>query len=132
MDFEEQRKALGDFIRSQRQLANLSLRQMAALADISNPYLSQIERGMHQPSVQVLRSLAHALDVSAETLLAHAGLLAEEDSSDRPSTEHAIKSDPRLNAQQKTALLAVYRSYCAANEANDPGTTRGDATSTDR
>jgi transcriptional regulator with XRE-family HTH domain len=129
MDFEEQRKALGEYIRSQRKLANLSLRQMAALADISNPYLSQIERGLHQPSVQVLRSLAHALDLSAETLLAHAGLLADEEGADRPNTEHAIKSDPRLNAQQKTALLAVYRSYCEANEASTPGHAAGAATS---
>ena len=116
MELEQQRKALGDFIRSQRKLANLSLRQMAALADISNPYLSQIERGLHQPSVQVLRSLAAALDLSAGTLLAQAGLLGDADTPGGGGTEEAIRGDPRLNAQQKTALLAVYRSYCAANE----------------
>ena len=68
--WEAQMQALGSFIRSQRKLANLSLRQLAELTSLSNPYLSQIERGQHQPSVRVLRSLADALNVSAETLLA--------------------------------------------------------------
>src|SRR5690349_16368092 len=72
--WDAQMKALGSFIRSQRKLANLSLRQLAELTSLSNPYLSQIERGLHQPSVRVLRSLADALNVSAETLLAQAGL----------------------------------------------------------
>jgi transcriptional regulator with XRE-family HTH domain len=118
VDFEARRFALGAFIRSQRELANLSLRQMAALADISNPYLSQIERGLHEPSVHVLRSIAQALNLSAETLLAQAGLL---DGSDGRSpgidTVEAIRSDTRLTDQQRQALLAVYRSYCADNEA---------------
>src|ERR1039457_1385388 len=70
-----QREALGAFIRSQRKLANLSLRQLAELTSLSNPYLSQIERGLHQPSVRVLKLLSTALNVSAETLLAEAGLL---------------------------------------------------------
>ena len=67
--WERQREALGSYIRSQRKLANLSLRQLADLAKVSNPYLSQIERGLHAPSVRVLRSIAEALDLSAETLL---------------------------------------------------------------
>jgi transcriptional regulator with XRE-family HTH domain len=99
-------------------MANLSLRQMATLADISNPYLSQIERGLHEPSVHVLRSIAQALNLSAETLLAQAGLL---DGSDRRppggDTVEAIRSDTRLTDQQKQALLAVYQSYCDDNEA---------------
>jgi transcriptional regulator with XRE-family HTH domain len=115
MEFEQQRRALGEFIRSQRKLANLSLRQMAALADISNPYLSQIERGLHQPSVQVLRSLADALNVSAETLLGHAGLIDSAGAGGRPATEEAINSDPDLLDEQKSALLAVYRSYRQLN-----------------
>jgi transcriptional regulator with XRE-family HTH domain len=118
VDFEARRSALGAFIRSQREMANLSLRQMAALADISNPYLSQIERGLHEPSVHVLRSIARALNLSAETLLAQAGLLDGSDG--RPpggDTVEAIRSDTRLTDQQKHALLAVYRSYCAGNEA---------------
>src|SRR5579863_5573954 len=69
---DQQRKALGAFIRTQRELANLSLRRMAAIAEVSNPYLSQIERGLHEPSVHILRSIAQALNLSAETLLEHA------------------------------------------------------------
>lgn len=114
--FESQRRSLGAFIRSQRELANLSLRQMATLADISNPYLSQIERGMHEPSVHVLRSIAHALNVSAETLLEQAGLLRS-DIPCEPGTEAAIRADQQLKDHQKLALLAVYRSYCDTNAA---------------
>jgi transcriptional regulator with XRE-family HTH domain len=110
-------KALGEFIRSQRRLANLSLRQLAELTKLSNPYLSQVERGLHQPSVKVLRALADALNVSAETLLAQAGLLDSE-SGDRASSqespvEAAIRADQRLGDEQKAALLAVYRSMAA-------------------
>jgi transcriptional regulator with XRE-family HTH domain len=107
-------QALGGYIRSQRELANLSLRDLAARTNVSNPYLSQIERGLHAPSVRVLRAIASALNVSAESLLAQAGLL---DGSDVPrsTTEQAIRSDPALAAEQKRALLAVYRSYVAEN-----------------
>ena len=115
--WDAQMKALGSFIRSQRKLANLSLRQLADLSSLSNPYLSQIERGLHQPSVRVLRLLADALNVSAETLLAEAGLLehaanqARDDAGERPgSVESVIRSDARLDDEQKAALLAVYRS----------------------
>ncbi len=73
--WDTQLQALGSFIRSQRKLANLSLRQLAEMTSLSNPYLSQIERGLHQPSVRVLKLISEALDVSAETLLAQAGLL---------------------------------------------------------
>jgi transcriptional regulator with XRE-family HTH domain len=121
-DFEARRSALGAFIRSQRELANLSLRQMAALADISNPYLSQIERGLHEPSVHVLRSIARALNLSAETLLAQAGLLdGSEARAGGGDTVRAIRSDDGLTDQQKQALLAVYQSYCAANRAAGEG-----------
>ena len=123
--FESQRRSLGAFIRSQRELANLSLRQMAALADISNPYLSQIERGMHEPSVHVLRSIAHALNVSAETLLEQAGLLRS-DIPCEPGTEAAIRADQQLKDHQKLALLAVYRSYCDTNAAQGPAPSASD------
>jgi transcriptional regulator with XRE-family HTH domain len=110
-------KALGGFIRSQRKLANLSLRQLAELSSLSNPYLSQIERGLHQPSVRVLRLLADALNVSAETLLAEAGLLEHaadqargDAAGDLGSVESVIRADARLDDEQKAALLAVYRS----------------------
>jgi transcriptional regulator with XRE-family HTH domain len=114
--WDVQMKALGSFIRSQRKLANLSLRQLAELTSLSNPYLSQIERGLHQPSVRVLRLLADALNVSAETLLAEAGLLehgadAAHDGAEGPgSVESVIRADARLDDEQKAALLAVYRS----------------------
>lgn len=110
-------EALGEFIRSQRRLANLSLRDLAEKTNVSNPYLSQLERGLHEPSVRVLKSIAQALNVSAETLLAQAGLLegATEDDGAAPETEAAIKADPRLSEAQKQALLSVYRSYLAEN-----------------
>jgi transcriptional regulator with XRE-family HTH domain len=111
-------ESLGEFIRSQRRLANLSLRELADRTHVSNPYLSQIERGLHEPSVRVLKAIADALNVSAETLLAQAGLLDdtdEVDDAEGASTEAAIRGDADLTDEQKTALLAVYRSYVAAN-----------------
>ena len=115
-------EALGAFIRSQRKLANLSLRQLADMTTLSNPYLSQIERGLHQPSVRVLKLLSGALNVSAETLLAQAGLLdqaageqaAAADETPPTSVEAAINADERLADEQKAALLAVYRSMLRA------------------
>jgi transcriptional regulator with XRE-family HTH domain len=113
---DTQMEALGDFIRRQRKLANLSLRQLAERTRLSNPYLSQIERGLHQPSMRVIKVISEALNVSAETLLTHAGLLrradAEPDSGspETPSVERAIDADPRLSDQQKSALISVYRS----------------------
>ena len=107
--WQSQLEALGGFIRTQRKLANLSLRELASMTDLSNAYLSQVERGMHEPSVRVLRSIAQALDLSANTVLAQAGLL-DESASPRP-TEEAIRADPVLSDEQKHALLAVYRSY---------------------
>jgi len=116
-------ESLGAFIREKRKLANLSLRQLAERTTLSNPYLSQIERGLHQPSVRVLKLLSGALNVSAETLLAQAGLLdsaasgmADGDGAARPgkpasaSVESAINADERLAEEQKAALLAVYHS----------------------
>jgi transcriptional regulator with XRE-family HTH domain len=110
-------EALGSFIRSQRKLADLSLRELAERTRVSNPYLSQVERGLHEPSVRVLKAIAQALNVSAETLLAQAGLLEDESDADgeQPGTEMAIRADPDLTDEQKTALLTVYRSYVAAN-----------------
>ena len=106
--------ALGQFIRVQRQLAKLSLRELAERARVSNPYLSQVERGMHEPSVRVLSAIAAALGLSAETLLTEAGLLDDHDDPPR-ETESAIRADSALTAEQKDALLAVYHSYVAAN-----------------
>lgn len=119
--WRHQLEALGEFIRSQRKLAQLSLRDLAERTQVSNPYLSQIERGLHEPSVRVLRSIAKALNVSAETLLAQAGLLEEENgegvaTNGGGDTEAAIRADALLTDGQKEALLAVYRSYVAANK----------------
>lgn len=107
------RKALGEFIRAQRRLANLSLRQLAEVAKVSNPYLSQIERGIYKPSAEVLKGIAQALHISAESVYAQAGLLDDEDRGERGSTnvEEAIRLDPRLSNDQKKALIAVYRGF---------------------
>ena len=113
-----QLKALGSFIRSQRELARLSLRELSDRTKVSNPYLSQIERGLHEPSIRVLKAIAEALDVSAETLLAHAGLLEDEDAAgedggERPAVESAIRADPVRSDAPTDALIAVYRSFIA-------------------
>jgi len=106
-------KAVGEFIRSQRRLADLSLRQLSALAQVSNPYLSQIERGIHKPSAEVLKGIADALQISAETLYARAGLLNENagEAHDRPTVEQAIRMDPGLTTEQKKSLIRVYKSF---------------------
>lgn len=116
--WKAQMEALGGFIRAQRQVANLSLREMARMTDVSNAYLSQVERGLHQPSVRVLRSVADALNVSAETLLTQAGLIdenapdtPEEPAPGPPRTVAAILADPALTPEQREALLSVYRSF---------------------
>jgi transcriptional regulator with XRE-family HTH domain len=101
-------KGLGEFIRAQRQLADLSLRQLAELANVSNPYLSQVERGLYKPSAQVLKGIADALQVSAQSMYTRAGLL--DDDGDTPSgVEMAIRTDVKLTTDQKETLLRVYR-----------------------
>ena len=117
--WDSQMEALGEFIRRRRKLANLSLRQLAEKTRLSNPYLSQIERGLHQPSMRVIKLISEALNVSAETLLTHAGLLHHADGEsmaapDTPSVEQAIEADLRLSDQQKAALISVYRSMLGA------------------
>jgi transcriptional regulator with XRE-family HTH domain len=124
-----QMEALGAYIRSQRELAHLSLRQMAELTRLSHPYLSQVERGVHQPSVRVLKAIAEALNVSAETLLAQAGLFAAAaepaaaaaaaeagEAAALPQVAEVIKADPRLTEAQKAALIAVYASMLRDDE----------------
>ena len=104
---------LGAFIRQQRERSAISRRKLAEQAGISNPYLSQIERGLRRPSGEILKSIARALYLPAEALYERAGLLDERDV---PTVETAIKDDPVLNAKQKEALVEVYRSFTAANE----------------
>ncbi|MBU3689493.1 MAG: transcriptional regulator [Acidimicrobiales bacterium mtb01] len=118
-DWSNRLGVLGATIRRQRQLAQMSLRQLAELAQVSNPYLSQIERGLHEPSVRVVRSIAKALNVSAEELLGDAGML-DDDAASEPvssSTEDAIQADAALTDEQKDSLVSVYRAYRAANGA---------------
>ncbi len=108
---------LGSFIRDQRTAAEMSLRDLASRSDVSNPYLSQVERGLHEPSVRVLRSIAKALNISAETLMVQAGLIdGAGPDQPPPSVATAIMADDRLSNDQKTALLAVYRSYIARDD----------------
>lgn len=104
-------KTLGEFIRLQRGLAQLSLRQLSELSEVSNAYLSQVERGLYTPSAQVLKSVAKALDLSAETLYARAGLLDEDEAEPPTDVEHAIRIDDRLTTEQKEALIGVYRGF---------------------
>ena len=106
--------ALGDFIRSQRRLAELSQRELAKLADLSDAYLSQLERGLHEPSVRVVNGLSSALNVPAEKLLNFLG--RDRDAGDQPvSTEATILTDDALTDMQKQSLLDVYRAFIAAN-----------------
>jgi transcriptional regulator with XRE-family HTH domain len=109
-------KSLGEFIRSQRGLANLSLRQLAEVARVSNPYLSQVERGIYKPSAEILKSIADALNISAETLFAKAGLLEEPEAHDPPDVEDAVRMDSRLTSEQKKTLLEVYRNFVAGSQ----------------
>ena len=106
--------ALGDFIRSQRRLAELSQRELAKLADLSDAYLSQLERGLHEPSVRVVNGLSSALNVPAEKLLRFLG--RDRPEADVVSTESAIQTDEALTDPQKQSLLDVYRAFIAAND----------------
>jgi transcriptional regulator with XRE-family HTH domain len=101
---------VGEFIRLQREIADLSLRQLADLADVSNAYLSQVERGLYHPSGQVLKGIADALHISAEELYTRAGLL-DEAARRAPDVEEAIRLDERLTPEQKDALLRVYQGF---------------------
>lgn len=105
---------LGDFLREQRRTAQLSLRQLADAAGVSNPYLSQIERGLRKPSAEILQQLAKALRISAETLYVQAGILDERD---REETEvrSVILADPTINERQKQVLLQIYESFRKEN-----------------
>ena len=107
--------ALGEFIKSQRRIADLSQRELARLADVSDAYLSQLERGLHEPSVRVLNGLAQALNVPSDKLLAYLG--RHDDAAAERSTESAIATDDRLTDTQKQSLLDLYRAFIAANDA---------------
>jgi len=106
---------LGEYLREQRTSAKLSLRQLAEQTGVSNPYLSQIERGLRRPSAEVLQALAKALRVSAETLYVRAGIL-DPDNGEARSVELAILADTGLTERQKQSLLDVYSSFRSANQ----------------
>lgn len=112
---------LGEFIRAQRRLAELSQRELAKIANVSDAYVSQLERGLHEPTVKVLRSIAHALDIRANTILQYAGWLdgtvgPDGQIDDEISVEAAIRADMRLSSQQKQALLGVYRGFVESDD----------------
>jgi transcriptional regulator with XRE-family HTH domain len=110
---------LGGFIRDQRRMARLSLRKLSELAGISNPYLSQIERGLRKPSAEILQAIARALRISAETLYVRAGILeAREGNSDLMSE---ILRDTTITERQKQVLIEIYRSFQRSAEAGAPG-----------
>lgn len=109
-----QLEALGELIRKQRHQAELTLRDLAERANVSNPYLSQIERGLHEPSVRVLKAIAGALNLSAESLLVQAGVLEGTDPDAPPkqvTVEEAVNKDDKLSPDQKSALMSVYKSF---------------------
>ncbi|MET9687252.1 MULTISPECIES: helix-turn-helix domain-containing protein [Streptomyces] len=110
---------LGEYLREQRRQAQLSLRQLAEQAGVSNPYLSQIERGLRKPSADILQQLAKALRISAETLYVQAGILDERDP-DEVETRAVILADPSINERQKQVLLQIYESFRKENALDVP------------
>ncbi|MFF4153346.1 helix-turn-helix domain-containing protein [Streptomyces sp. NPDC001651] len=119
---------LGEYLREQRRTAQLSLRQLADAAGVSNPYLSQIERGLRKPSAEVLQQVAKALRISAETLYVRAGILDAERDRDEVETRAVILADPTLNERQKQVLLQIYESFRKENGFGiSPETTEADA-----
>ncbi|WP_237536746.1 helix-turn-helix transcriptional regulator [Streptomyces sp. SID5785] len=121
--------SLGEYLREQRRTAQLSLRQLADAAGVSNPYLSQIERGLRKPSAEVLQQVAKALRISAETLYVRAGILDAERERDEVETRAVILADPSLDERQKQVLLQIYESFrkenAAARAERSPGETEG-------
>lgn len=111
-------ESLGEYLKEQRLGSSLSLRQLAEQAGVSNPYLSQIERGLRKPSAEVLQQIAKALRISAETLYIRAGILNPDDAVGS-SVEAAVLADSGLNERQKKALLDVYSSFIALNRDED-------------
>ena len=116
----EQRRDIGGFIREQRTLAELSVRRLAEIAGVSNPYLSQIERGLRKPSADILQQLARALEVSAETMYIQAGMLDDRVETPTATLETAIRNARELTEDQRKALLSVYRSFVGGSAKQTP------------
>jgi transcriptional regulator with XRE-family HTH domain len=127
--------SVGEYLAEQRRHAQLSLRQLSDLAGVSNPYLSQIERGLRKPSADVLQQLAKALRISAETLYVRAGILDPDDSTDgarrASGVVDAVLLDPALNERQKRVLLDVYGSFVRENTPDTAVATPAQAAATD-
>lgn len=119
---------LGDFIRDQRDQAQMSLRQLAKAADVSNPYLSQVERGLRKPSAEILGRIAQGLRISAETLYVQAGILAQRAGDDTVTT--AIAADRTITERQRTTLLQIYAAFQSENAAAT-STTASDSSDAD-
>jgi transcriptional regulator with XRE-family HTH domain len=113
----ERLSELGAFIREQRENARLSVRKLSELAEVSNPYLSQIERGLRRPSAEILQQIARGLEISSETLYVRAGIL---DPREYAGLEGAIRSDTRLTEAQKQAMVSVYRSFVGTDPPDEP------------
>ena len=109
----DQQSPLGEIIRRQRELNALSMRRFADMVGISNPYMSQIERGLREPSEKVLDAIARSLDLSADALYEQAGM-TDSDEDEEPAVRVAIREDPRLNARQRRALFEVYDAFVGA------------------
>ena len=114
---------LGDYLKEQRVAAALSLRELAEQSGVSNPYLSMVERGVRNPSAQVLQQIAKALHISAEQLYIRAGLLSVTDDA-QASVQLAVLNDPRLTEEQKSSLLDLYASYVHDDDARGPAAER--------
>jgi transcriptional regulator with XRE-family HTH domain len=113
-EMEQRWRDVGDFIREQRRMAELSLRRLSDMAGVSNPYLSQIERGLRRPSAEILQQIARALQISAETLYIRAGFLEEDDGAEA-DLRQAIRADRILTETQKATLIRVYESFLLEN-----------------
>ena len=112
---EHDESSFGEYIRRQRELHELTMRQLADMVGISNPYLSQIERGLREPSERVLESIAANLEMSADALKRHRGRRAEADDDQESVVVAAIRADKALSASQRKALIEVYESFIRAN-----------------
>ena len=128
-DIDRRWQDLGQFIREQRSVAQLSLRKLSELADVSNPYLSQIERGLRHPSAEILQQIARALEISSETLYVRAGILDEPDGTVDVVAE--VRRDPALNEEQKKTIVRIYESFRRENAAIEAETAAAQAGVTD-
>ncbi|MEY2454530.1 MAG: hypothetical protein QOD92_4104 [Acidimicrobiaceae bacterium] len=124
-DLETRMRDLGEFIRDQRRVGHLSLRKLSEMAGISNPYLSQIERGLRKPSAEILQQLARALEISSETLYVRAGILDARDSTSDLMAE--IRRDPHISEDQKKTLIRIYESFRHENGDGEAAEAEGEA-----